>query len=234
MQHDLKWFEDFYLGLNSLQHKHLITKQPHEWKVRYMQVIMPTIMTVGRLPYSCRDVFHPGKTCSQYFLDKIIRSTINCAKITFIASLIPQIIKKRKKLFQSKDPKVILKNVKLVLVRYFRAALFLIIGTALPFITVCYFPLNSLIFQSLPQSLRLCLAYGTLPILSLAVDLPSKMPSYMGFFNSKAISMGWSLLKTYGYISEVIAFEKQIGMAILAAVVGYIAVKKAKLRRKTA
>ena len=60
------------------------------------------------------------------------------------------------------------------------------------------------------------------------------MPSYMGFFNSKAISMGWSLLKTYGYISEVIAFEKQIGMAILAAVVGYIAVKKAKLRRKTA
>ena len=103
---------------------------------------MPTIMTMGRLPYSCRDVFHPGKTCKAYALEKVIRSTLNSLKITLIASLIPQIIKKRKHLFQTKDPKDFLRTVRIILIRYMRAATFLVIGITLPFTSVCWYPLT--------------------------------------------------------------------------------------------
>ena len=41
--------------------------------------------------------------------------------------------------------------------------------------------------------------------------------------------MGWSLLKTYKHVPNDIPFEKQFGMAFLAAIVGYISVKKAKI-----
>jgi len=124
------------------------------------------------------------------------------------------------------------KTIKVVLIRYIRASLFLIIGTALPFITVCFFPLNSLIFKFLPQGWRATLAYGTLPILSLIVDVPTKMPGYMGFFCSKAISMAWGLLKTYEYVPGPLPFEKQIGLALLAAIIGYVSVKKSKMAKK--
>ena len=208
LNNDLQWFEKFYLSLKGLQHKDLIRKLEPDAKASYLKAIMPSIMTVGRLPYSCHDVYHPGKSCRAYFLDKIIRSTLNCLKITLIASLLPQIIKKRKHLFQSGDIKVILRTLRLILIRYIRATLFLLIGTSLPFITVCFFPLSSLILTSLSQAKRITVVYGTLPILSLIVDVPTKMPGYMGFFVSKSISMGWSLLKTYKIVPSGIPFEK--------------------------
>ena len=142
LNHDFKWFEKFYLDLKTLQYPHLISKLEPEVKASYLKTIMPTIMTVGRLPYSCRNVYHPGKSCNAYALEKVIRSTMNSLKITLIASLIPQIVKKRKHLFQPKDRKDFVRTVKIILIRYLRAALFLIIGIALPFISVCWYPLT--------------------------------------------------------------------------------------------
>ena len=165
-------------------------------------------MTVGRLPYSCKNVYHPGKSCNAYALEKVIRSTINSLKITLIASLIPQIVKKRKHLFQTKDPKDFVRTVKIILIRYIRAALFLTIGIALPFISVCWYPLNSAALQSLPTAIRLSLIYGSFPILSLIVEVPAKMPGYMGFFVQKCISMTWQLFKNYKFIPSYVPFEK--------------------------
>ena len=52
------------------------------------------------------------------------------------------------------------------------------------------------------------------------------MPSYMGFFVSKAISMGWGLAKTYNLLPFEIPFEKQLGFALLAGLIGLVSVKK--------
>ena len=146
-------------------------------KTSYLQAIMPTIMTVGRQKYSCRDIYHPGKTCSAYWVDKIIRCTLNCIKLTLISSLVPQIIKKRKQLFLSRDINVIMRTLKKILIRYIRAISFLVLGTSLPFITSCLFPLSSLeLLKILPQDKRIMLVYASWAILSLIVELPTKMP----------------------------------------------------------
>ena len=72
--------------------------------------------------------------------------------------------------------------------------------------------------------------FYTIPsCLMLICDLPTKMPSYMGFFGSKAISHFWHLLKIKGYIKGDILWEKQIGLALLVALVGLISVKRSKL-----
>lgn len=61
-------------------------------------------MSIGREAYSCRAIYHPDQTCRAYLWSKFIRSILNCQKITVFASLIPQLIRKRKKIF-SGDPK---------------------------------------------------------------------------------------------------------------------------------
>ena len=72
--------------------------------------------------------------------------------------------------------------------------------------------------------------YGSLAVASLGVEIPTKLPAYMGFFLSKAISMGWGLLKTYNYLPGSIIFEKQIGLALLAGIIGFVSAKKAQMR----
>lgn len=69
--------------------------------------------------------------------------------------------------------------------------------------------------------------YALIPIMSLIVDVPSKMPSYMGFFVSKAISQAWALLKHFGKVPKLVPFEKQIGFALLAGLIGFVSVKRA-------
>ena len=163
-------------------------------------------MTLGRETYTSRCFYHPGKTCRQYITEKYKRATINSLKITFFASLLPQIFKKRKQLC-SGDPRIILKTIRRILWRYFRAALFLIIGSAAPFQICCYVPLGTDPFHWMPQGLRISMVYSFLPIMTLIQELPSKMPSYMGFFVSKAISLGWGMLKFYNIVTPSMPFE---------------------------
>ena len=133
---DLKWFQDIYLSLDSLQHKKLVAKLAPEAKQKFSAALMPTIMSIGRERYSCQAVWHSGLSCRAYALDKFTRAWQNCAKILFIASFIPQIVAKRKKLF-SKDPRTVLKTLRKILWRYFRATLWLVLGTSLPFVSCC-------------------------------------------------------------------------------------------------
>ena len=55
------------------------------------------------------------------------------------------------------------------------------------------------------------------------------MPAYMGFFLSKAISLLWARLKQNGTVPSVISFEKELGFALLAALIGLISVKRNKM-----
>ena len=71
--------------------------------------------------------------------------------------------------------------------------------------------------------------YSTLPILALIQELPTKMPAYMGFFFSKAISMAWGLAKTYKVApSNLPRIEKVLGMGLLCALIGFVSVKQGK------
>ena len=187
-------------------------------------------MSLTREPYSCRAVYHPELTCKAYLFSKVKRAILNCYKITIIASLIPQFIRKRKKIF-SGDTKTKLKALRQVITRFIRATAFLALGTSLPFIIVCNFPLNSDPFYFLPFGVRITLFYAYPAILSsLILELPTKMPSYMGFFISKAISMAWGLIKTYNVMPFAIPFEKQLGLALICSLIGFVSVKKARMK----
>ena len=221
---DMLWFKDLWSRLDGLQHPKLIMNHKSaEYRDSYFRTIMPAVISIGREHYSCRDVFHPGRTCEAYVVDKLLRCIPSCAKITFIASLLPQIFKKRNHLINFKNPRKLLRTLKTILVRYIKATMFLVLGTWIPFITVCAIPLKYLPFPWLPFGVRIALTYMPIACGSIIVDIPTKMPSYMGFFVSKAISMIWSLLKDYKYMPEIL-FEKQIGMALLAALIGLISV----------
>ena len=65
--------------------------------------------------------------------------------------------------------------------------------------------------------------------MSLIFDVPSKMPSYMGFFVSKAISQAWALAKHFDSVPKLVPFEKQIGFALLAGLIGFVSVKRAQI-----
>ena len=183
----LQFFEQIWKNLTSLYHKELVLDQPADFRNRYMRSIMPTWMTLGREAYNCRAVYHPNMTCRRYAIDKLSRAFVNAAKICFFASLIPQIMRKKKQLFKS-DLKTKLSALRLIIWRYFQATMFIVLGTSLPFIIVCRIPLGSDPFSFLPFGWRISIVYSLIPILSLIVDTPSKMPSYMGFFVSKSIS----------------------------------------------
>lgn len=124
---------------------------------------MPTIMSVGREKYSCRSVFHPTETCGAYIKGQTIRKTINAFKITFFASFIPQVIRQKKKLFQS-DLKTALKTMRQILFAWLRAAAFLVLGTAGPFATVCMVPICSDPMTFLPFGVRVAIVYSGWPV----------------------------------------------------------------------
>jgi len=131
--HNLDWFETFYGGLKSLQHRKLVFNQAPEVKQRFLGAIMPTIISLGREPYNCTTVCHPGLSCRAYIVNKLIRAFVNGLKICLLAQLIPAIIRGRKQLF-TKDVKKSLKNTVKILKGYFRASLFICLGTGLPFV----------------------------------------------------------------------------------------------------
>ena len=67
--------------------------------------------------------------------------------------------------------------------------MFLIVGTVGPMYTLCAVPLCSDPFVFLPFGVRISIVYSAWPILlGLLLDVPFKLPSYLGFFASKAIS----------------------------------------------
>ena len=45
---------------------------------------------------------------------------------------------------------------------------------------------------------------------------------------SKSISQAWDMLKKYKKVPSGILFEKQIGLAILAALIGFVSVKNGR------
>ena len=193
-----------------------------------MSAVMPYLMSNGREILNCRAALHPKLTCRQYFFDKLFRSTLNSAKIATFASLIPQIIRNRKELLSGKQRKIV-KAIKLILDQFIRATLFLILSCGGPFVLVCAFPLGSDPLTFLTWGQRVGLLYTWTSIATLIVELPSKMPAYMGFFFSKAISLFWARLKLSGTLPKVIAFEKEMTFALLAALIGLISVRKGKI-----
>ena len=64
---------------------------------------------------------------------------------------------------------------------------------------------------------------------SVILEQSSKLPSYSGFYVSKAISHAWALLKVKGIIPSIIPLEKYIGLALLTALFGLVSVLKGRI-----
>lgn len=139
------------------------------------------------------------------------------------ASLIPQINRNRKDLF-SGNPKKMKKAIKTILDQFIRATLFLILSCGGPFLLVCQIPLLSDPIRFMAPTWRITLIYIWTSIATLIVELPTKMPAYMGFFLSKAVSLFWARLKQSGAVPSVIAFEKEMTFALLAGLIGFVSV----------
>ena len=56
------------------------------------------------------------------------------------------------------------------------------------------------------------------------------MPSYMGFFISKSLSLAWALLKTFKIVPESVPFEKMTSLAVLSGLVGFVSFKNSQKR----
>ena len=121
------------------------------------------------------------------------------------------------------------KAIKTILDQFIRATLFLILGSGGSFIMFCGKPFLSDPFTFLPMMWRLTWIHTFIPVSTLFVDLPTKMPAYMGFFLSKAISLLWARLKQSGIVPSVIPFEKEMTFALLAGLIGLISVMKRKI-----
>ena len=104
------------------------------------------------------------------------------------ASLIPQINRNRKDLMSGNSRKM-KKAIKIILDQFIRATLFLILSCGGPFLLVCQIPLLTDPITLLTPTWRITLIYIWTSIATLIVELPTKMPAYMGFFLSKAVSL---------------------------------------------
>ena len=129
----------------------------------------------------------------------------------------------------SGNPRKIKKAIKSILDQFVRATLFLILSCGGPFILACALPLFTDPLTFMSGSGRVGLLYALPSIATLIVDLPTKMPAYMGFFLSKAISLFWARLKQSGTVPRVIAFEKEMTFALLAGLIGLISVKRGQI-----
>ena len=144
------------------------------------------------------------------------------------ASLIPQINRNRKELF-SGNPRKMKKAIKIILDQFIKATLFLILSCGGPFLLICQIPLLSDPIRFMAPTWRITLIYIWTSIATLIVELPTKMPAYMGFFLSKAVSLFWARLKLSGAVPSVIAFEKEMTFALLAGLIGFVSVKRGKI-----
>ena len=106
-------------------------------------------------------------------------------------------------------------------------AFFIMVAATLPFALICLVPFNKLPFPSLALPLRISFTYGFLPMMSLALESSTKMPAYLGFFVSKAISMLWQLLKLKNFV-PTIPFETQATYALLTGLIGFVSVKQSR------
>lgn len=139
------------------------------------------------------------------------------------ASLIPQINRNRKDLM-SGNPRKMKKAIKIILDQFIRATLFLILSCGGPFLLVCQIPLLTDPITLMTPTWRITLIYIWTSIATLIVELPTKMPAYMGFFLSKAVSLFWARLKQSGAVPSVITFEKEMTFALLAGLIGLVSV----------
>jgi len=156
--------------------------------------------------------------------DRMLRALSNGLKICFFATFLPSLIGHRKALMEadSKRRRQILYK---ILKAWLLPAVFIAFGSGLPFVLICLIPFNNLPFPSLSFFWKNMFVYGLLPMSTLAVEPQNRMPGYVGFYISKVISVLWQILK-FKHLVPVIPFEKQMGMAILSALIGFLSVKQ--------
>ena len=200
-------------------------------KFGQMKAVMPLVLGLGKQAYSCRDIYHSGRTCRQFLLNKLKMSLLNGLKLFFFASYLPFMIKRRKELM-SLDIKRIIRVILEAALDCLRGASFVMLGNSVPFIILCYYPFTSWPIKNLPMTKKMPLVYTSSASLCLIAEDPSKMPAYMGFFVSKAISLIWRNCQKYGLAPGYVPFENVFAVALIAGLIGYISVKKAKLKAK--
>ena len=62
-------FERLYAGLSTLKHPEVIFAS--KTKREQLEAIRPFVMGFAQEPYSCRKIYHPGRSCSGFFLHKL-------------------------------------------------------------------------------------------------------------------------------------------------------------------
>ena len=110
---------------------------------------------------------------------------------------------------------------------YLRASMYICLGTGLPTVITCMIPFHKLPLAGWRFGLRISLVYSLFPNMCLIVDAANRMPAYMGFFVSKAISMAWAVVKAKTSLPNKIPGEKILTFAILAGLVGVLSAKNA-------
>ena len=225
----LKEFEHLYSKLTILQHPEVVLATPS--KFGQMQAVMPLVLGLGKQAYSCRDIYHSGRTCRQFLLNKLKMSLLNGLKVFFFASYLPFMIKKRNELM-SLDLKRIIKVIMEAALDCLRGASFVMLGNSVPFIILCYYPFTSWPIKNLPMTKKMPLVYTSMASLTLIAEDPVRMPAYVGFFVSKGLSIAFRLLQARKLAPSHVPFENVLAVALIAGLIGYISVKKSKLKAK--
>ena len=166
-------------SLTDLQHNLLesIIQNPYflEW-----------IQKRGRAPLPCELTVHPGKTCLQYWPDRISRSLKFALKIQIIVTVLPALILKRKQLYSNFK-----KTAKSIIRKFAQGTFFVTMAPSTAFISQCLmntwlikkFKLHLLPFRFRIGVLTIQPAAWTM----LAQD-QGKIQSYLGYYVSKSIS----------------------------------------------
>lgn len=104
----------------------------------------------------------------------------------FLATFIPKVIGKRQELMSGDIVKV-KKVLRRAIEAFIRSVSFLTLGNTLPFLIVCNVPFHSKLTRHWPLALKVLLLILPVPI-SLLVESTSRMPAYMGYNMSMALS----------------------------------------------
>ena len=183
---------------------------------------MPFVLSFSRKPYLCREIVHPAETCRQFMISKLLRSFILGLKICFLTSFVPVITTKYRELMSGDKAKV-KKILRRTLDSFLRSVAFITLGNSLPFILHCNLPFSSPLTRNWPLELKTCLLIFPL-FLAFFAEHTSRIPAYMGYCTRMALSQAWNLLKVNNIIG-LIPFEKFIGFALLAGLIGFLSVK---------
>ena len=85
----LERFDKLYYNCYHVSHYDQLKKEPSQFKNNYLHAIMPVVMSSNREPIRCYNVFHPGKTCREYFFDVIKRKAKSAGTVHIFTTLIP-------------------------------------------------------------------------------------------------------------------------------------------------